>query len=77
MIRYAAAPLPPRSLTPASCRRNAIRKLAETFRELDGAGLAATGEVLAPLGFSEALLKRIGPPAAALARRLSVREVGR
>lgn len=74
MIRYATAAPAPQPL-PASCRQRAIRRLAETYRELDGAGVPASSEILSPLGFSPALVKKIGEPAAALARRLSVREV--
>ncbi|WP_152544461.1 hypothetical protein [Brucella rhizosphaerae] len=73
MIRI--KPKTAQTFTPASCTDDLTTRMAEVMRELAFSGDGATPENLERYGFSNAVVSRLGNRAAALARRLSVRQV--
>ena len=69
MIKFAAAPMPPRTIATNSCRRSLVERLADTFREMAGSNEPITEEALALRDFPPHIVKRFGPAARELARR--------
>jgi hypothetical protein len=73
MIRF--QPIPTAPVPPPRCETSLVERMADDMREMAFAGQNVNAETLGYRGWTALLIKRLGPQAAAIARRKSTRQI--